>query len=150
MRVFRISALAHQASALSGVGAAMLGGRWNSRGVRMVYATWSRSLAILEMLVHTGRDSVPSGRVMLEIDLPDAAVGASPELPAGWDRLPYDPRVQATGDRWSKVESALAVWVPSAVVRHERNLLINPSHPDMSRVRVVDAEPLGVDPRLFG
>lgn len=150
MQVFRISASQHVNSALAGIGAARSGGRWNSPGNAIVYAAASRSLAILEMLVHVGRENVPKDRRMLRLEVPDEAIGELRPLPVGWNALPYSPRVKAAGDRWLRKGAELATWVPSAIVPHERNLLINPAHADMQRVRILADEDLVVDARLFG
>lgn len=49
---WRIVKEKHAASAFSGEGAAKTGGRWNSRGVPVVYASATKALAALETLVH--------------------------------------------------------------------------------------------------
>ena len=49
---WRIVKAKHAATAFSGEGAAKTGGRWNSRGVPVVYASSTKSLAALETLVH--------------------------------------------------------------------------------------------------
>lgn len=82
----------------------------------------------------------------IEIELPpDAEVE---NLPAGFDVLPSPDRSRAFGDLWLRERRSLALRVPSAVVRPEWNLLLNPAHPDMARVRVLRAEPFALDPRL--
>ena len=151
MRVYRISGAAFAADCLSGIGAALYGGRWNSKGTRIAYSAWARSAAILEMLVHVGdRRNVPADRVMIPIDLPDDAVDALDAPPRGWDALPYSAAVQRAGDAWVRESRQLALRVPSALVRQEWNVLINPLHPRMGEVRVGAAEPLVLDARLFG
>src|SRR5258705_349554 len=49
---WRIVKAKHAATAFSGEGAARTGGRWNSRGVPVVYTSSTKSLAALESLVH--------------------------------------------------------------------------------------------------
>jgi hypothetical protein len=49
---WRIVKERHATTAFSGDGAAQAGGRWNSRGIRVVYASGSLALAALETLVH--------------------------------------------------------------------------------------------------
>ena len=48
----RICKTRHLATALSGEGARLNGGRWNSPGLPAVYTSSSLSLATLEVLVH--------------------------------------------------------------------------------------------------
>ncbi len=149
MRVFRISKPEFVARALSGEGAAKNPGRWNSIGRPVAYTAGSAALAMLEMLVHVDRRMVPAGRRLLTFDLPEAVIESLDGLPTGWDRLPYSPGVRAVGDRWLASGVSLALRVPSAVVREEFNLLINPAHPHFGQVRLVDDLPLELDSRLF-
>ena len=51
-RAWRLVKARHAAGAFDGEGARLHGGRWNSRGARVVYVSSSRSLAALELLVH--------------------------------------------------------------------------------------------------
>lgn len=151
MRVYRITAAALAGDALSGIGAALYGGRWNSKGTRVAYAAWARSAAILELLVHVGdRRNVPEDRVLLPIDLPEDAVDTLETPPRGWDKLPYAAAVQRAGDAWVRAARQLALRVPSALVRSEWNLLINPVHPRFGEVVVGKPESLVLDARLFG
>jgi RES domain-containing protein len=50
MQAFRLCRSAYPA--YDGEGARRVGGRWNSRGVRVLYMSESRSLAVLDILVH--------------------------------------------------------------------------------------------------
>ena len=56
MRVWRIASqsLAYSAKDLSGAGAKVTGGRWNSVGIPVLYCAETPSLACLETLVHLG------------------------------------------------------------------------------------------------
>lgn len=149
MRVYRITAPAYVARALSGEGAARFPGRWNSAGTRMAYTASSASLAILEMLVHVDRRAVPADRRLLTFELPDDAVVDIERRPRGWDKLPYSPEVRRAGDAWIRSGASLALRVPSAVVRGEHNVLINPAHARIGEVRLLANEPLALDTRLF-
>lgn len=151
MRAYRITTLTLAHDCLAGIGAALYGGRWNSKGTRIGYTAGSRSGAILEMLVHVGdRRNVPVDRVIVPIDVPDDAIGMLDTLPRGWDKLPYSPAVQRAGDTWARTGSELALRVPSAVVREEWNVLINPLHERFGEIVIGKAEPLVLDARLFG
>lgn len=149
MRVFRISAPQFVAVALSGEGAARAGGRWNSVGVRLAYTASSVSLAMLEMLVHVDREDVPVNRRLLSYDIPDDSITKLERLPQDWINLPYSPEVRAVGDAWVERQSSLALLVPSAVARHESNILINPSHTRFAEIKLLQDEPLALDARLF-
>lgn len=151
MRVYRISKPQYVDSALQGQGAALAPGRWNSKGVRLAYTASSVSLALLEILVHVSRESVPDGLRILAYDLPDDGISVLPQdqWPAGWDKLPYSDNVRAVGDAFIAEGRSLALLVPSALARGERNVLINPAHPRFAGIALVDDSPLALDPRLF-
>lgn len=151
MRVYRISKAAYVPVALQGQGAAMVPGRWNSAGVRIAYTAASVSLAMLEMLVHMNRDVVPDGLRLLTFELPDDGVKtlAHKDWPEGWDRLPYSDSVRAAGDKFVTTGKLLALRVPSAIARHETNVLINPAHARFGEIKLLVDEPLAWDQRLF-
>lgn len=153
MRVYRICRAEHVATALTGIGAASYPGRWNSKGVHLVYTAGSHSLALLEMLVHVNTvHDVPANLRLLSYDLPDACVHAlePARWPAGWDRLPYSQAVRRVGDDFVRAGTHLALRVPSAIVPGESNVLINPRHADIARVIEAGNIDLAPDSRLFG
>lgn len=149
MRVYRISKPDYAANALSGQGAALNPGRWNTTGTRLAYTAGSASLAMLEMLVHIDRHSVPAGLRLLSFIVPDDAIEILHDLPDGWDRLPYSPAVRAVGDAWIVSARSLALKVPSAVARQEFNVLVNPAHRRFAEIQLQDNQPLTLDDRLF-
>ncbi len=150
MTVWRVTRGVYAATALSGEGAARAGNRWNSRGVRVAYTSTSRALAVLEMLVHVTRETIPEDTVLLPIDVPDHLVTELKHLPKGWDEFPYREASKAAGDRWVKEKSSAALLVPSAVLRPEKNVIINPMHPDFPHVRILKPETKALDRRVFG
>ncbi len=149
MRVWRIAN--RNRVKLDGAGASRSGGRWNSKGVAVVYASGTLALAILEKLVHVDIDLLPVGEVVLEIDVPDALISAFPprRLPRGWRRTPASAATQRLGDSWVRAGGSAVLAVPSVVVPSELNYLINPSHQDASRIRVMRRRPFAFDPRLL-
>jgi RES domain-containing protein len=149
MRLWRLTRAAHAAAPLSGQGAAMAGGRWNSPGVRIAYLSTSRPLAVLEMLVHVTRDTVPPEMILLPVELPDRWIARTETLPPDWASLPFSAGARALGDAWVREARSLALVVPSVVLPAERNVLLNPSHPQMRRVRTLPPEPFAFDRRLL-
>lgn len=132
---------------LTGEGARLVGGRWNSPGRPLVYASESLALCLAECLVHvTG--SLPQNYVAFKISFPDddAEVLSLKTLRASWERDLA--RTRAAGDRWLKEARSLALVVPSAVLPESRNILLNPRHSNAARVRVVSRKPFTFDPRL--
>lgn len=149
--VYRISKKEHVATALLGIGAAMAPGRRNSAGVQLAYTAASESLTMLEMLVHVNLSDVPDGRRLLTYDVPDDAIHAlaKSQWPKGWNEYPYSDEVRQIGDAFITAGKHLALRVPSAIVRTETNVLINPRHPRFAEIILVSDEPLAPDPRLF-
>ncbi len=150
MIVWRIVRPVYAANPLSGIGAARRGSRWNSKGVRMAYAATSRPLAVLEALVHVGRDYLPLDAVLLPVEVPDSLVEQLGSPPSGWDELPFSQTARMAGDRWIAEGKSLGILVPSAVLPLERNLLINPAHPGFCRIRLGTPERDPFDRRLLG
>jgi RES domain-containing protein len=149
MRAWRLTRAVYSADPLSGHGAQLAGSRWNSPGVRMAYSSTSRPLAVLEMLVHVSRDTVPADSILIPIDVPDALVAEAASVPSDWAELPYGPKARDFGDRWVLKGASVALLVPSVVLPAERNLLINPAHPAVRRVRVQSPEAFAFDRRLL-
>lgn len=136
---------------LSGAGASISGGRWNSAGHAMVYSSTSIALALLETVVHLSGPPVWN-RYLIEIEVPDALWSAAERvLPAqlpGWDAIPAGVSSIAFGDRWLSAGRSALLRVPSVVVPREENVLIHPQHPDTARLRVHKRERVSYDPRL--
>lgn len=152
--VWRIAAvtLIYSADDLSGAGAKASGGRWNSPGVAVVYASESIALALHETVVHLRSSGLPLNRYLVRIEVPDAVWQARRSLtapPVGWDVEPHGvPGVRA-GDSWLKSASSALLTVPSVVVPEECNVLINPAHPDAAGLTAVMVRRWGYDARLF-
>ncbi|HEX4765718.1 MAG TPA: RES family NAD+ phosphorylase [Lichenihabitans sp.] len=127
---------------LSGEGARLHGGRWNSPGRPLVYAAASAALAVLEVRVHLDLswDVLPDDYVLIEIDL-DAAGLETVEV------LPADPL--AFGNEWLAARRSAVLEVPSAIVPEARNRLLNPLHPDAGRVLTVGRRSFRFDARLW-
>jgi RES domain-containing protein len=150
MLAWRIVRSVYTADALSGAGAARWGSRWNSVGVQMIYASTGRALAVLEMLVHVARKNSLADAVFIPLEIPENLISAVPDLPEGWNHFPYRKESRRTGDRWIEQGSSLAMFVPSAVLPAERNILINPAHALFSQIHVGQPESHAFDRRLFG
>ena len=115
----------------SGIGAAIHGGRWNSKGHHMVYASDSCALATLEIAVHLKNTAVLAAYNVSQIVIPDGLCEevTADELPDGWDQLVVNPlAAQSWGDLWLDVGATPAVRVPSVVSPTDWNVLLNPGH----------------------
>jgi RES domain-containing protein len=150
--VWRIVDPRYADRAYSGDGAEKFGGRFNGRGRKLVYASGSLSLALLELLVQAGRRERLAGHRCIPAGLPrdHIEVVTASDLPAGWDGRPYGRASQDFGDAWIASGRSLALQVPSVVNPFESNVLVNPLHPDFGELRIGRAVPLPLDPRLRG
>lgn len=126
---------------LTGKGAERSGGRWNRVGTPMLYCSTSRSLACLETLVHLAKHPLPLNRYLVELDVPEHAWKAStifdPAKQVGWDAEPAGLVSLEWGTRWIRSNSSLLARVPSVIVPEDVNVLVNPNHPDISKVKAV-------------
>lgn len=150
MLVYRITRSLHQG--LDGEGARRSGGRWNSPGIAVVYASETRALAALEYLVRIDVEEVPDDLVLLSIEVPDQLaierVGAH-DLRQGWDRVALLPECRTVGDTWEKSGRTPMLCVPSAPIPEESNYLLSPRHRDAGAVRVTHARSFAFDQRLL-
>lgn len=151
MRVWRICRARFAAEAFSGLGARRFGGRWNSPGVPMVYASSSLALAAIELFVHLEPAQQPDDLVAIAASLPpgEPAERLEPDrLPSHWWSDDFEP-LRALGDKWIDERRSLAIMVPSAALRMEWNVLINPLHPGMGSLKIEPPQPFHFDARMF-
>jgi len=150
VRVWRLTTARHVDTAFTGEGARLYGGRWNSRGVPIVYTSRHLSLAVLEYLVGVEVEDLPDDLVRIGAEVPDSLTESLDPVTVAPDwRSPARPALlQAAGDEWVRGARSLALEVASAVVPEERNVLINPRHPEIRRVIIEDPVPFSLDPRL--
>jgi RES domain-containing protein len=153
MRLWRITDAAYVATAFTGEGAAAVGGRWNSRGTKVVYASANLSTAILEILVHVDPTNAPTTLRKIPIDVPDKLARETirvTDLPKDWTRYPANPLLARMGDDWVARNKTALLFVPSVVVESddEPNALLNPAHADFAKLKIGKPVPLLFDSRL--
>lgn len=150
MIVFRLSS-SRYAEDLSGRGAELYGGRWNSIGTPAVYTASSRALAMAEVAVHLHIQKVPKDMMMVELYLPEDSITSLPfqELKNDWQMFPYSIQTQQIGDNFVRENRFLVLMVPSAVVNGDFNFLINPRHVELPKVNVVGLSSFRFDSRIF-
>ena len=150
MILYRITG-ARYADDLSGSGARLYGGRWNSEGRPMVYLASSRSLAILESLVHLSPTNIPGDYIMLTIEAPDNFFPIDITLlPQSWNEYPEPNILKQIGNSFLQKNEYLFLKVPSAIVPEEFNYLLNPVHPKSAEVEIINKSPFIFDERLVG
>lgn len=155
MRVFRIQNRRYAGSFLTGEGARLNGGRWNPVGTPLVYTSTTPELAVLEVMVHadgTPLQDLPP-QVQVELEVPDEAVEAiaAANLPDGWAlQVPPNGLAQFLLPRLVAGHPFVGFALPSAVMPNSpsRNVLLNPQHPLMNQVRVVEVLEHRFDGRL--
>jgi RES domain-containing protein len=133
----------------SGEGARLYGARWNSPGHAVIYASTTYAGAMLEKLVHTGRQ-IPKHQVCVTVEFPDdlSLTTLDEKHLIGWRNDDLLVSRQA-GDAWLRAAQTAILLVPSVVFDVERNALINPAHPDAARIRTLSIESVRWDDRLF-
>lgn len=150
MRLWRLTRRAH--ADLSGRGGELTDGRWHTRGRPVVYGAATAALAVLDVRVHLDLplELVPDDYVMMTIVAPESfevrALQAS-ELPDGWRSS--EELCRPFGDSWLRDRRTPLLSVPSAIIDVERNLLLNPRHPDATHAAVEGIVPFRWDRRLF-
>ncbi len=149
-RLLRTRFCSTSAAAFSGEGAALAGGRWNRKGTRVIYASSSRSLAILEILATVERADAPADYAFALASFAEEDVIQLASLPPDWRR---PARCEATieiGERFVAEGRALALAIPSVIVPQEFNYLINPLHARFSAITIGNSlEPFAFDARIF-
>ena len=151
MRFWRICRRRFAAEAATGEGARLYGGRWNSRGVRVVYASTSLALAAVETFVNIEPNVQPHDLVSIEGEIPDEleVQRLAPDiLPSNWYKS-RDESLRPFGDEWIRAGQTMALLVPSAAIRGEWNLLLNPTHAHFEKVKFGEPVPFSFDARMF-
>jgi RES domain-containing protein len=151
MRIWRICRARFAGEAFSGQGARRFGGRWNSPGVPMVYSSSSLALAAMELFVHLEPNQQPDDLVSIAALLPEGepAMRLEPsKLPSRWWSDNFKP-LRVIGDKWIHENKSLAIEVPSAALRMEWNVLVNPQHPAITEIKIEKPQPFNFDARMF-
>jgi RES domain-containing protein len=151
MEVYRLSTPKWSKS-LSGKGAALKGARWNSPGTEIIYTASNRSLAMAEVAVHFTLANLPRDYMMITIFIPDDVsikVIQEKDLPKDWNTFPYSQSTRIFGDEFITANEFCLLKIPSAVTKGDYNILINPSHPEFNKIKIIKAEPFPFDHRIF-
>ena len=126
-------------------------GRWNRRGMWVVYTSETVALAKLEALANSG-SKLPDNRYLTTIELDDQSpvVDISVEsLPSSWNRVPYPKDLAYIIKQVIDEKQYAAALVPSIHSPMERNVLLFPDHPEFGQyVRLKGVEQERFDSRL--
>ena len=150
--LWRVVKRKHATTAFDGKAAQRFGGRWNSPGRRAVYTSATKSLAVLEVLVHldVGRPLPRLVAFTFAVDAKLVDLLAATQLPRRWRTSRGLLATQQIGDEWLASGRALALAVPSTIVPEELNYVLNPAHPAFAGLRFGPSIPFLLDPRLAG
>ncbi len=137
-------------SAFDGEGARRNGARWNSVGTRVAYASDSKALAVLEVLVHVQDSDILSAYSLVGIEIPEALIEVFDQttLPATWATSPPLTATQTIGDRWIDSGNSVVLAVPSVIIPDSFNYLINPLHHRFTDLTVSQPAAFVIHPRL--
>jgi RES domain-containing protein len=146
---WRLTKARYLATAWDGEGARRSGGRWNSAGTAVVYASATLSLALVETLVYLPSGVLPAfAAVRVEIDDSLITVLEDKHLPRDWRSDPAPLSTRAIGDGWVRANTSAALRVPSVEVPMQFNYVLNSRHPGLARVVIGTPMPFPFDPRL--
>jgi len=151
MIVYRISKSKYS-NDLVGRGAEKTGGRWNSKGVAMVYTSESRALCTAEIAVHIPLGIMPKDFKLITVEIPDSIKIfelSVNDLPKDWNSIPHSGKTQELGDKFIRENKHVVMKVPSAVVQDDFNYLINSNHKDAKNVKIIKLESFVFDQRMF-
>jgi RES domain-containing protein len=133
---------------LSSAGSRLASGRWHEKGTPVIYTAGTKSLAMLEILVHLEVSQLPRGHACHKIWIPDGFIAEVKALPADW-REPESESARRLGTEWVTACRSAALGVPSVIVPRERNYILNSNHFQFELIHVLDSWKVEFDPRLI-
>ena len=135
---------------LSGTGARITGGRWNKKGWPVVYTASTPELALLEYSVHMNPMKIPRSVFIATIEINSKSIEEVhvDDLPKSWNKHPYRFHLPEIGTAWLLANSSLVLKVPSAIMPLSKNILINPGHREMKKVKVKLVNEIAYNPRI--
>lgn len=138
-------------TAFAGEGARLVSGRWHHRGVPVVYASSTLSLAAFEKFVHVGLEGMHIQLLSFRVEIPDVNIQKVEihDLPDDWRAEPASDSTRDIGTRWAREGHSPVLRVASVIIPVEWNYLLNPLHPDFGKIRINDPEPFSFDPRMW-
>ena len=152
LTTYRICKTKYAAKMFDGEGAFRFGGRWNSRGTRILYTAGSLSLAALEMLVHLNNEEILLAYSFATAKFDENLILSGEDfrtLPENWSASPPLLEIQQIGDEWAREMASVVLKVPPSVVPVEFNYLINVEHPEFSKIKFGKPHTFTFDERLY-
>jgi RES domain-containing protein len=148
MEVFRVSSTKYSKELTASGKAA----RWNKDGEFVIYTGETRSLAMLENIVHksiqTGLDYETMILSIADLEGVFSRKKIS-DLPSNWRDISAYSKLQDIGSKWYHSKESLVLQVPSVIVPQEFNYIINANHPEFkNHIILVRQEEFVLDNRL--
>ena len=153
MVVYRICKKAY-VNDLSGIGAGLYGGRWNPKGINLLYTAGTIALAYVEFLVHNYHllSRVNVCLAAIEINSDDSMHEVNDQdFPDDWNEDPeFIHKTKEMGKDFAGKKKHYILKVPSAIVPGEYNYLLNPSHKQHHMTKIIHiTDPMKYDKRLL-
>jgi RES domain-containing protein len=145
-----------RANDLSGEGAYLYGGRWNSKGTRILYTAESMALSMLEALAHITMVNQKQSYCRLVIEMNTVEPYSmwmeeisTDQLPSDWRNSPEPDALKKIGDAFIAEGKMLALKVPSVLAPDSYNYLLNPNHELFGMLKIIQSEEIKFDQRLI-
>jgi len=153
MVIYRITKQRYK-NILSGKGAEIYGGRWNSIGTPALYTSENRALSVLELLVHTPKGILPPKYTILTLNVPakfEDQIISIPrnKLPKNWNALQPEVESMEIGDKYFTEFKTLGIIVPSTIIKGENNIILNPIHVSFNEITITTKLEVELDERLL-
>jgi len=152
IEAWRLDKARYAKDAFTGEGARRVSGRWQHKGIPVVYVSDSLALAVLEKFVHLGFDVSHIKFVYRKIEIPDTVIVEklkTTDLPNDWTAEPPNNSTKDIGTDWARKAETAVLRVPSVLVPKSWNYLLNPTHSDFKKIRISDAMPFVFDARMW-
>jgi len=149
MIIYRITSKKHSKD-LTGTGAALYGGRWNRKGTTVLYTGESKEIALLETIVHTPPMLIPALDI-LTLEIPGDSITTlhTKQLPKNWTNYPAPTILSEIAASWISEANTIALKVPSCIIHSSNLYILNCSHPDYNKVKLLDRSSFYFDSRLM-
>jgi RES domain-containing protein len=148
LKLWRLYRRAH-GPGLDGAGGRYAAGRWHRQGTPVVYFGAGAAIVVLEKLAHLNPDTLPDDLVLALFEADLSVEDGWPDTSKQARKLHEIDATQTVGQQWLSSGRSCVLRVPSIVVPEEENLVLNPQHPQASRLQLVTQRAFTFDGRLL-
>ncbi len=135
---------------LSGNGSKQYGGRWNDKGIAMVYFAESRAMAVMEVLIHLRPEDIDRDFMLAVFEVPDDEILTIKigNLPRNWKESSEIESLKTIGNEFVKNNKYLLMRIPSVILEEEFNLVLNPNYQSADEIKLIDKRIFRFDMRF--